>query len=148
MINIKEIFNDDNIAKCVSLWLPNRGDSADLVGAVEYAAEMNIPMLSVEPMDVSVIWPWVEKLKLTTMARFGAVYGDAVSGLVVDIKSVFKQGADGAQVIVKLNEIGRFVNSMESVRDELIAIRCQVIQHFLRFMNDKKHIKRLDLGEL
>lgn len=119
MIDIKEIFNDTDIAKCVSLWLPDSGDSADLVGAVEYAAEMNVSMLSVKPTDVGVIWPWVEKLKLKTVARFDAVCGDAISGLVVDIKSVFKQGADGAQIIVKLNEIDRFVNSIESVRDDL-----------------------------
>ena len=119
MINIQEIFNNDNIIKNVSLWLPDNGDSSDLAGAAEYAAEMNIPMLSVVPNDVQVIWPWTEKLKVKLLARFNGVCGEDISRLVVDVKSVFKQGADGAQIIVKLHELDRFVNSVVSVRDDL-----------------------------
>ena len=119
MINIQEIFNNDNIIKNVSLWLPDNGDSSDLAGAAEYAAEMNIALLSVVPGDVPTIWPWVERLKVKIVSRFNGVGGEDVSGLVVDIKSVFRQGADGAQVIVKLNDLNRFVDSVVSVRDDL-----------------------------
>ena len=119
MINIKEIFNDENIIKSVSLWLADSGDSSDLAGAAEYAAEMNIPLLSVAPGDVTVIWPWVEKLRVKIVSRFDGLVGDAVSNLVVNIKSVFKQGADGAQVIVKLSDLNRFADSVASVRNDL-----------------------------
>lgn len=121
MIDIKEIFNNDDIVKSVALWLPENSDSADLAGAAEYAAEMGIPALSVAPGDVKIIWPWIEKLHLKIIPRFylDSMGGDGVSGLAVDIKSVFKQGADGAQIITNLNELDRFADSLLSVRDDL-----------------------------
>lgn len=120
MIDIKEIFDDD-IVKSVSLWLADGCDGSDLAGAVEYAAEMGIKMVSVVPKDVATVWPWVEKLKLRIIPRFylDGVGTDMMSDLAVNIKSVFCQGGDGAQVIVKLNELNRFVDSLISVRDDL-----------------------------
>ena len=37
---------------------------------------------------------------------------------------------------------------MESVGDQLIAIRSKIIHHFLGFMDDKHHVQRLDLCKL
>ncbi len=121
MIDIKEIFDNDEIVKSVGLWLPDDGDSAELAGAAEYATEMGVGAMSVVQHHVSIVWPWVERLKLKIMSRFyvDSVALDTMSTLAMDIKSVFKQGADGAQVIVRLNELGRFVDSIVSVRDDL-----------------------------
>ena len=121
MIDIKEIFDNDEIVKSVGLWLPGDGDSTELAGAAEYAAEMGVDAMSVVQQHVSIVWPWVERLKLKIMSRFyvDSVGLDAMSALAVDIKSVFKQGADGAQVIVKLNELTRFADLIASVRDDL-----------------------------
>ena len=121
MIDIKEIFNNDEIIKSVGLWLADDGDSADLAGAAEYAVDMNVRDLSVVPAQVNVVWPWVEKLKVKIMSRFyvDSAVGDTISPLAVNIKSVFRQGADGAQVIVKLNDLNRFADSIVSVRDDL-----------------------------
>ena len=73
------------------------------------------------PKDVAVVWPWVEKLKLKIIPRFylDGVGTDMMSDLAVNINSVFCKGGDGAQVIVKLNELNRFVDSLISVRDDL-----------------------------
>ncbi len=121
MINIKEIFDNDDVVKSVALWLSDNCDSADLAGAAEYAAEMGVQTLSVVPGDVKIIWPWIEKLKLKIFPRFvmDFVGGDAISKVVVDIKSVFKQGADGAQIIIKLADLDKFADSLLSVRNDL-----------------------------
>lgn len=121
MINIKEIFADDNVAASVALWLPDGCDGTDLAAAAEYAAEMRVPALSVMPQDVAVVWPWVEKLDVKLLPRFyvGNVNVDTMSKLAVDVKSVFKQGADGAQIIIPLNNLERFADSVAMVRDDL-----------------------------
>jgi len=122
MIDIKEIFNsDDDVAKYVSLWLSDNVDSTDLAGACEYAADMHIPVLSVAPAHVNVIWPWLEKLNVKIEPRFyvDSVAGDAISNIAINIKSVFKQGADGAQLILHLGDMDKFADSLLAIRDDL-----------------------------
>lgn len=121
MININEIFNNDDITKNACLWLGNAGDATDLAGAAEYAAEMNIPILSVVPSDVGIIWPWVEKLRLKIISRFeiDGLSTDSISSVAVNIQSAFKQGADGAQLFVKLSDLEHFVAFMLPVRNDL-----------------------------
>lgn len=120
MIDIKEIFdNNIDVAKNVSLWLKSGCDSAELAGAAEYMVEMNMPMVSVVPKSVSILWPWMEKSKIKILTRFDNISVDNISKLAIDINSVFKQGANGAQVILKLAELKRFTESVSSVRDDL-----------------------------
>jgi len=120
MINIKDIFSDD-VVGAVSLWLADHCDETDLAGAVEYAAEMKVPLLSVTPEHVPVIWPWVEKLNVKIIPRFRVenVFENTMSTLAIDINSVFKQGANGAQVILKLHELEKFTGVLTAVRDDL-----------------------------
>ena len=120
MIEIKEIFDNNlDVAKKVALWLSDKCDSAELAGAAEYMVEMNVPVVSVAPKSVPVIWPWVEKSNLKILARFDNVGLDDLSGLGMNVNSVFKQGANGAQLILKLSDLKRFVESVSSVRDDL-----------------------------
>ncbi len=120
MIDIKEIFDNNlDVAKRVALWLSDKCDSAELAGAAEYMVEMNVPAVSVVPESVSVIWPWVEKSNIKIFARFDNVCFDDLSGFGVNVNSVFKKGANGAQVILKLSDLKRFVESVSSVRDDL-----------------------------
>lgn len=120
MININEIFdNNQDVAKDVCLWLGNNSDSVELAGAAEYMVEMHIPMVSLKPEFVPIVWPWIEKSNIKIMARFDNLTVDNMSKLAVDVNSVFKQGADGAQLFLKLSELKRFADSVENVRDDL-----------------------------
>ena len=120
MIEIKEIFDNNlDVAKKVALWLSDKCDSAELAGAAEYMVEMNVPAVSVAPKSVPVIWPWVEKSNLKILARFDNVGLDDLSCFGMNVNSVFKQGANGAQLILKLSDLKRFVESVSSVRDDL-----------------------------
>ncbi len=121
MIDIHQVFENENVAKSVSLWLDADGDASDLAGAAEYAVNAHIGMLSVAPQNVPVVWPWVEKFNVKIIPRFFVenVLIDTMSGLGMSINSAFKQGADGAQVIVKLNDLEKFTDSLATVRDDL-----------------------------
>ena len=121
MINITDIFDNNAMARLVSLWLADDNDETDLVGAAEYAAEMRVPAVSVMPRDVKTVWPWLEKINIKIIPRFYVdnVSENTISGLVMDVNSVLKQGADGAQLIVKLNNMDKFADSIVSVRDDL-----------------------------
>lgn len=121
MINIQEIFDNPDIAKVASLWIGDNSDGADLAGAAEYAAGACVPMVSVVPCDVKTVWPWLEKLDIKILSRFyaGGVGQEAISDMVARINSVFKQGATGAQIIVKLSDLDKFSDSIWSVRNDL-----------------------------
>lgn len=121
MIDIKEIFNDEDVVKTISLWVPDGSDGADLAGAAEFITDMKIPAVSVAPNEIKVVWPWLEKLNLKLMTRFNVanINEHTMSELAVDIKTAFKNGADAAQIIVKLSDLERFVDSFVSVRADL-----------------------------
>ncbi len=121
MINITDIFENKDVADKVSWWLGDNVDAAELAGAAENAVDVHVPALSVVSRDVSVLWPWVEKFNIKIIPRFYLMSSgaDAVAAMSVDIKSSFKQGADGAHVIVKLTDLDRFADLMLPVRDDL-----------------------------
>ena len=121
MINITDIFENKDVADKVSWWLDDNVDTTELAGAAENALSAHVLALSVVPKNVSVLWPWVEKFHVKIMPRFylATIGVDVVAKMSVDIKSGFKHGADGAHVIVKLNDLDRFADLMLPVRDDL-----------------------------
>ena len=121
MINITDIFENKDVADKVSWWLDDGIDTAELAGAAENAVGMHVPALSVVPKNVPILWPWVEKFNVKIMPRFYVPASglDTVAAMSVDIKSGFKHGADGAHVIVKLNDLDRFADLILPVRDDL-----------------------------
>ena len=126
MVNIQEIFENPDVAKNVSVWLDENNDSTDLIGAAEYAAETRMSMVSVAPYDVKIVWPWLEKMGVKIMPRFyvNGVGVDAMSDMVMRINGVLKQGADGAQIIVKLSDMSKFADSIALVREDLFFNKC------------------------
>lgn len=121
MIDIKEIFDNDDIANKVSLWVGDDVDATDLVGASEYAVDMHVSTVSVVPKDVKTVWPWLEKANIKIMSRFylDSAGARTISDVAIDINSALKNGANGAQIILKLNDLERFVDSIISVRNDL-----------------------------
>ena len=121
MIDIKEIFDNDEVAKKISLWLGGDVDATELAGAAEYAVETNVGAVSVVPRDVKTVWPWLEKTKIKIMPRFvlNSAGGRSISDVAIDINSAFKNGANGAQIILQLNDLARFADSINAVRNDL-----------------------------
>ena len=121
MIDIKEIFDNDEVAKKISLWLGDDVDATELAGAAEYAVETNVGAVSVVPRDVKTVWPWLEKTKIKIMPRFvlNSAGGRSISDVAIDINSAFKNGANGAQIILQLSDLARFADSINAVRNDL-----------------------------
>ncbi len=121
MIEKKLLIND--FEDCWALWCGINKESADLARAAEVVSENNLPMISVVPSAVPVIWPWLENFNTKIMARFylseARITECAISDVVKKINLTFKQGANGAQVFLSYADIGAFVDYMHAIRDDL-----------------------------
>ncbi len=118
MINT-EYFLDDNMA----LWCPVKTDGTDLAYYAEFAVSNRLDYTSVSVDAVKIMWPWLENKKVKIMARFYLDkkfdFKNGLSNLVTDINAVFKQGADGIQIFISMNELGNMVEQLYAIRDDL-----------------------------
>lgn len=114
---------DDKIEISWCLWCAADKESADLAQAVQIVTEQVMPVLSVAPASVSVVWPWLEDGTTKIMARFYVsdkkINEAVISDVVKNINQTFKQGADGAQVFLDFSELGVFVDFLCAIRDDL-----------------------------
>ena len=126
----------DEIKEPVALWCGADVDATDLANATSVALARGIDIISVAPDGVRVVWPWIENAHKEILGRFYVNRADegSVSELSANINSVFKSGADGAQVFVKVSELGKLVSQLYSIRDDL-------------FFNKRLYVG-LDIGEI
>lgn len=116
---IEKIIFDSEAVATNCLWYGSDMDAGGLAGAVDYAIQNNVSVLSVLPDAVPIIWPWVEKNAIKIFSRF---YIDGSSDLAVvseKIVKTFKNGANGAQIFLGLSQLKSFSDSIKSVRDDL-----------------------------
>ena len=119
------MINDSNILGCLecgtAMWCPAGLDSADLAHVVEQVIADNMRAISVVSDSVPIIWPWLENKNIKIFTRFyiDAVSADSVSDLTENVNSVFKQGADGAQIFIRFKDIDAFVSQLYMIRDDL-----------------------------
>ena len=121
MINTDFFIGDD--FKGFALWIKSVAEQTDLAYAAECAIEQNLDFVSVAPKSVPVIWPWLENKKIKIFARFyldgSADSVDTLSELTININTVLKQGADGAQVFIRFKDLDSFVSQLYLIRDDL-----------------------------
>ena len=118
------MIDNENILDDVSgaaLWCGADCDPTDLARYASVALEHNVAAISVAPMSVGVVWPWLENKKIPIFARFypRARGAAGASETVASINQAFKQGADGAQVFVSLQNLDEFVSQLYLIRDDL-----------------------------
>lgn len=115
------ILDDFNVE--LALWCGADKDAADLARAVELVAEHKLPIVSVTPQVVPVVWPWLEKIKTKIMARFylseGKISENTISDTVKNINLTFKQGANGAQVFLRYADLSKVVDYLYIIKDDL-----------------------------
>lgn len=122
MIEINEIFSDSD--KRLALWCETVQDTNDLAIMAENIIESGIDLISVPPEIVSNMWVYLEKKQIKILSRFDFKSlpkntDTDVSELSKNIKSVFKQGADGAQVFLKMSDFDGFIEKISWIRDDL-----------------------------
>lgn len=107
-----------------ALWCGADLDSGELARMVQVAVENKTSVMSVVPVSVGVVWPWLEGTAIKILARFyfpeKKISEQHVSDITVRINAAFKQGAHGAQVFlggpVALSEL---VRQTHMIRDDL-----------------------------
>ena len=106
---------------CAALWCGGDAESVDLARAVSVAIENKISVISVANDAVSVVWPWLENKKIKIYSRFyvNRVTSDDVSALSEKINKCFKQGADGVQIFVSVQDLDNLVGQLCAIRDDL-----------------------------
>ena len=121
MIDIDLVFKE--LGDGVCLWCGADTQGADLAQKCQMAIEHKMPIMSVGPDAVPVVWPWLEHSNIFINARFyleDSKFDDvAASGLAKRVISVFKNGADGATIFVRSKDLDDFVSAMNVVRDDL-----------------------------
>lgn len=111
----------EEIGGRAALWIAAGAEDTDLAGMAEYAVDRGMRAISVAPDAVATMWPWLEKTNVKIIARFymHSKNESDISELTAHVNATFKQGADGAQIFMKLSELGAFVDEVHLIRDDL-----------------------------
>lgn len=115
MIDTETIF--DEVKDILVLECPTTQCGTDLISIAEAVVKQNIPIISVSPESVEMIWTWLEKTPAKIMARFDKITD--ISELSKQINYVFKKGASGSQIYVPYSSLSSFISELVPIRDDL-----------------------------
>ena len=120
MISENIIFDD--LSGNAALWCSGV-DCGELARVAEFVIKKSIPVISVVPESIRVIWPWLENAGVDILARFyladKKISEQQISDLTVKINNAFKIGACGAQVFLPYGALNSLVEQTHVVRDDL-----------------------------
>ena len=122
MIEANEIFSDSDVR--VALWCDAAEDSNDLAILADSIIENKISLISVPSNIVSVLWTYLEKHNVKILARYyfepiNKNIDKDVSVLSENIVNVYKRGADGVQIFLRMRDFERFIDMLSVIRDDL-----------------------------
>lgn len=122
MIDINEIFSDSDSR--LAFWCESVEDTNDLAMLSDNIIKENIKLISVTPGAVPLIWPYLERAKVKILTRyiFNPIQKNIDSeiyDLAANVSQIFKKGADGVQIFIKMRDLERFVDAISVVRDDL-----------------------------
>jgi len=120
MIEQNDIF--DEVKDNLGLWCGTECTGADLAAAAGVAITNKLQAMSVLPNTVAELWPWIENtnIKIITRVMVGRTPDDDfMSGFSSMLSSAFREGADGAIVMVRFAELQQFISELSFVRDDL-----------------------------
>lgn len=94
-------------------------DSYELISRVESAIKNKVGIISTEPDAVSIIWPWIEKRKISLIPRFFISDEFNAEILVQNINLTMKKGASGAHVFIDKKNMDQFLSCVGPVCADL-----------------------------
>lgn len=113
----------DDFPSNVALWCGANTDNGELARVAEMVIQKKIPVVSVVPDSVDVIWPWLEQVDVHIFTRFfianKKISEQQISDLTMNINMAFKSGAYGAQVFLPYTALPGLVEQTHVVRDDL-----------------------------
>ena len=122
MIEINEIFFDSD--KRIALWCDETEDTGDLAQVADNVIENKIPLISVPGNGLAFVWTCLEKTGVKILTRYffeisARGIDSDMSRLSEYVVSVWKQGAQGIQIFMKMRDLAHFVDSLLPIRDDL-----------------------------
>lgn len=126
MIEANEIFLEDDVR--LALWCEQAADTNGLAMMANKIAESKVRLISVPPEIVSYVWTCLEKIKVCIFTRYSFAplqknIDKDIDDLSKNIAQIFKQGASGVQIFIKMQHLEHFVDVFASVRDDLFFNR-------------------------
>ena len=121
MIDKNIIFDDvsDNLA----LWCNTGTDASELARVADVVMKRKLSVVSLAPDSIKTIWPWLENVKTTMLARFymqnKKISEQQVSDVTEKINAALKNGADGAQIFLSYAALNSLVEQTHVVRDDM-----------------------------
>ena len=122
MIEVNEIFSDSD--ERVAWWFDKVDDTNDLAVMAEEVIQENIKLVSVAPESVQFLWTCLENKNTKIMTRYSFYptkknIESQIYNLVQEVASIFKVGASGVQLFVKLSDLDQIIANLGVVRDDL-----------------------------
>ncbi len=122
MIESNEIFLEYDPK--IALWCDGVWDTNDLANLANYILESKIDLISVSSNIVYYMWTCLEKNKVKIFTRYNFAplqknMDKDVFELAENITGVWKRGAMGAQIFLKMRDFERFIDTFMPVRDDL-----------------------------
>lgn len=122
MIEANEVFLESD--KRIAIWCDGMSDTNDIANFANSVIENKVNLISVLPENVHFLWTCLEKNNVKILSRFYFAplqknMDKDVALLVSNIVDVFKKGANGAQIFVRLRDFDRFIDILKFVRDDL-----------------------------
>jgi hypothetical protein len=115
---------NDEIKTFLAMRAPAGCDDIDLAKLAESAIANGVGRISVAPDAVSRIWAWLEGSGVKIIGRLSSVVcRQDIEKLSAEISAMFKNGADAAQIDLRLAELGDFVADIAGIRDDLFFRR-------------------------
>jgi hypothetical protein len=125
MMDKNTIFDD--FSSCVAMWCGDAVDTGELARDAGVIMDKKIPVVSVVPDSIKVIWPWIENVDTKILARFYVadkkISEQQISDLTVNINDALKSGAHGAQIFLPYVAFAGLVEQTFVVRNDLFFNR-------------------------
>jgi hypothetical protein len=121
MMDKKIIFDD--FSNNLALWCGTGLDASELARVADVVMKRKLSVISVQPDSIKTIWPWIENVKTTMLARFymsgKKITEQQVSDVTEMINVALKNGADGAQIFLPYLALNSLVEQTHIVRDDM-----------------------------
>lgn len=121
MMDKKIIFDD--FSNNLALWCGAGLDASELARVADVVMKRKVSVISVLPDSIKTIWPWIENVKTTMLARFylsgKKITEQQVSDVTEMINVALKNGADGAQIFLPYLALNSLVEQTHIVRDDM-----------------------------
>lgn len=145
MIEANEIFFNEDTR--LALWCEMVEDTNESALLADKIAQSKVPVVSVPPDMVENMWTYLEKVPVEILTRFSFTplkknFDTDADDLIKNIAGIFKHGANGVQLFIKMHDFYNLIDVLSIVRNDLF------FEHKLSLCMDIQDIDINDLSNI